>query len=475
MIQAFDVLLQIPVTADIAAKNRIDEPFRYECLCCGEEVYIAATNSTKKAPHFRHRRGNSDRECELYLGSTGIAGALNAAQKRTHSRTEIYFDIKQKIFYAAVSFPKEKLQEFEDKSCILEFHSTYNSPPYEKVRINHQNFAPDSMVQFPLKLTTNDCYITISGANYRSHYEILSNNDFPTFFKITLGENSGNFARRIVGGKVYTNTNYYIIAKNQKIIQKIVDLGENIAISAVDEINALGSTIYGATLEILSVTPDLSNLFSYFNYSLEVSENITPLWPPLYSVDGVLCSNKKKVYLLSSFTLVPHSNISCENDRLELFDDVFELDITLPVRISRNNVNMQIEQRKNQYLQLVNSCEQVTATKVRVTESDRFYLIDSDGYRELSAGTYFLTRFSKIVKYKSNYPEKIYHLPEVISKSRVAILRDALAYYKVTIPFDETLLRECPLSSVAQTYLETCRISKRINSKALELIKAGIV
>lgn len=120
MIQAFDVLLQIPVTADIAAKNRIDEPFRYECLCCGEEVYIAATNSTKKAPHFRHRRGNSDRECELYLGSTGIAGALNAAQKRTHSRTEIYFDIKQKIFYAAVSFPKEKLQEFEDKSCILE-------------------------------------------------------------------------------------------------------------------------------------------------------------------------------------------------------------------------------------------------------------------------------------------------------------------------------------------------------------------
>ena len=181
------------------------------------------------------------------------------------------------------------------------------------------------------------------------------------------------------------------------------------------------------------------------------------------------------MYLLSSFTLVPHSNISCENDKLELFDDVFELDITLPVRISRNNVNMQIEHRKNQHLQLVNSCEQVTATKVRVTESDRFYLIDSDGYRELSAGTYFLTRFSKIVKYKSNYPEKIYHLPEVISKSRVAILRDALAYYKVTIPFDETLLRECPLSSVAQTYLETCRISKRINSKALELIKAGIV
>ena len=72
MLQAFDTLLQRTVEAELAAKNRIDEPFRYECLCCGEEVYVAAAKSTKKAAHFRHRRGNSDRECELYLGRMGI-------------------------------------------------------------------------------------------------------------------------------------------------------------------------------------------------------------------------------------------------------------------------------------------------------------------------------------------------------------------------------------------------------------------
>lgn len=104
-----------------------------------------------------------------------------------------------------------------------------------------------------------------------------------------------------------------------------------------------------------------------------------------------------------------------------------------------------------------------------------FYFPALQGPETLVFAAFLIGAKHKIVKYKSNYPEKIYHLPEVISKSRVAILRDALAYYKVTIPFDETLLRECPLSSVAQTYLETCRISKRINSKALELIKAGIV
>lgn len=412
MLQAFDVLLQIPVTADVAAKNKIDEPFRYECLCCGEEVYVAAANSTLKAAHFRHRRGNSDRDCELYLGSAGIIGALNAAKKRIHNRTEIYFDIKQQIFYAAVSFPEGKLQEFEEKSCVLEFRSTYGSQPYESIRINHQNFAPDTMVQFPLKLTTNDCYITILGANYRSHYEILSNNDFPTFFRISSGEKAGNYARRIVGGKVYTNTAYYIIAKNRKIIQKIANYKSDIVLGAVDEISALGNIIYGATLEILSANPDLSDLFSYFNYSLEVPENVTPLWPPMYSVDEVLCSDEKKVYLLSSFTLVPHSNVSCENDKLERLDDLFELDVSCPVRINRNNVNMQIEQRESQHLQIVESCELVAATKVEVIEPKVFYLIDSDGYRELPIGSYFLTQSSRIVKYKSNYPEKIYHSPE---------------------------------------------------------------
>ena len=98
MLQAFDTLLQRTVEAELAAKNRIDEPFRYECLCCGEEVYVAAAKSTKKAAHFRHRRGNSDRECELYLGRMGIDGAQIAAKKRAHIRTEVYYDIKQKMF-----------------------------------------------------------------------------------------------------------------------------------------------------------------------------------------------------------------------------------------------------------------------------------------------------------------------------------------------------------------------------------------
>lgn len=475
VLQAFDALLQVPVTAEWAAKNKIDEPFRYVCLCCGEEVYVAAANSTMKAAHFRHCRGNSDRDCELYLGRAGIVGALNAAKKRAYSRDAIYYDVKQKIFYVGISFSEEKLQEYESKSCILEFRSAYNLQPYERIRVNRQNFAPDSMVQFPMKLTTNDCYIAILGANYHLHCEILCSNEFPTFFKIPSGENVVTRAKRIVSRKVYANTSYYIIAKNQEIIQKIANYRENITIGQVDEINALGSTIYGTALEILSINADLIDLFSYFNYDLKSAENVTQLWPPIYSIDGVFCVNEKKAYLLSTFELVPHSNISCESDKITKFDGLFELDMTYPVRIHCDNVDIQIEQRESYSLQLAECCEQVTTTKVEVTETNSFYLINSDGYKELPLGKHFVTKASKIVKYKSNYPVTIFMCQESVPKSRVAILRDVLAYYKVTIPFDEQLIAGSSLSVVAQTYIEECRITNVINTKVLEFIKAGIV
>ena len=107
MLLAFDTINRQMVSADEVAKNNIDKPFRYECLCCGEEVHIAAAKSKKMVPHFRHLRGNSDKDCELYLGGllqagTGIESAVAVAQKRTRSHAEILFDVEQRLFYLAI-------------------------------------------------------------------------------------------------------------------------------------------------------------------------------------------------------------------------------------------------------------------------------------------------------------------------------------------------------------------------------------
>lgn len=67
MDKAFDVVLQREVDAAVVAKNSCyfsGERFRYQCLCCGEEVYLAAADSSERSPHFRHWRGNNEKECE---------------------------------------------------------------------------------------------------------------------------------------------------------------------------------------------------------------------------------------------------------------------------------------------------------------------------------------------------------------------------------------------------------------------------
>ena len=45
---AFDTITQQMVSADDVSKSNINEPFRYECICCGEEVHIAAAQSKKR-------------------------------------------------------------------------------------------------------------------------------------------------------------------------------------------------------------------------------------------------------------------------------------------------------------------------------------------------------------------------------------------------------------------------------------------
>ena len=47
---------------------------------------------------------------------------------------------------------------------------------------------------------------------------------------------------------------------------------------------------------LLSANAELVDLFSYFNFDLETAQSVLQLWPPMYSVEGVLCTDGKKAY-----------------------------------------------------------------------------------------------------------------------------------------------------------------------------------
>ena len=52
---------------------------------------------------------------------------------------------------------------------------------------------------------------------------------------------------------------------------------------------------------------------------------------------------------------------------------------------------------------------------------------------------------------------------------------DVRKYYNVMMPYSDDLIDGIRLSKVAEIYVEDCRKTGIINTKALEYIKAGII
>lgn len=486
MLQAFDTIMQLAVSAQEVSRNNIDEPFRYECLCCGEEVHIAAARSQKRAPHFRHLHGNSDKDCELYLGSllqtrTGIESAIAAAQKRAHSRAEIFFDTSQHVFYFSVSFSEEKIQEYENGLYELEIKPNLGSTVLESIQINRSNFAPDTPVKFPLHLSANSCLISIFnrrnvGSSIRSYYEILKQVDFPTFFKIQVNGENGYMAKRHTDGIIYTDTQYYIIATHRGHIEKLLNYVPAVSLGKIEEINALGGVVFGATLIISSVSDDLRGTMQYFGYTLRKAERLSVLWPPVYSVDGVLHCNGSTLFFSSSFELRPRSNISCGAEKLESAGDFYAAQLSEPIRISQTNGNI-TQIIFDNMVPPVKEIEQVTETTftVEVPDGTSYYRIGSTGYHILPPGKHYLTLGTKIVRFLGNYSELTFTLPKKLQVPPVRTLMNIRQYYKVTVPFNEEMVTGCKLSKVAEIYIEDCRCAGAINLKALEYIRAGMI
>lgn len=483
MLQAYDTIMQCAVTAEEVAKNNIDEPFRYECLCCGEEVHIAAAMSRKKAPHFRHLHGNSDKDCELYLGrllqtKSEIESAITVAKKRAHSRAEILFDYSQHLFYFSISFSDEKIQKYEEARCQLQIKNGVGRRTLETVQINRLNFAPETPVFFPLKLTSNSCLISISsksdlGKSIKSYYEILKDIDFPTLFKLCSDQKDNYLAKRHTDGIIYTETQYYAIAKGRSSITKLLKYPA-VEVSPIEEIHALGGTVYGAIVVCHEVSENLAETFLHFGYCLKKAERLCLLWPPAINTNGKLCCQSENIYLWSTFELRPRSNISCSFKDFAKEEEIYSIGLSSPIIISQpSGGTLQISSEK--YLPIVEpiipSVEYVTS--VVVPESSSYYLVGSFGYQLLAPGKYYLSEHQSIIRFSANYPTAVFAFPKSKDAPTVKTLMEIRRYYKVLIPFTEEMVADCHLSKVAEIYVEDCRTTGSINARVLEYIKAG--
>lgn len=161
MYRAYDTMLQVPVSAHEAARNG-DEYYRYECLCCGEEVYIAAAYSHYQSTHFRHRRGNNNKSCEKYMGQIGLHSNSIHRRKSCFERADFVFNPKLQTLNVSICFDNQELDHYAGQDAAFECRVGYSSSPIIALKINRMNFAAQKSVLLPIDVFSNIYYLSAS-------------------------------------------------------------------------------------------------------------------------------------------------------------------------------------------------------------------------------------------------------------------------------------------------------------------------
>ena len=182
MRKAYDTILQSEVSAVLAAQNGGFERYRYECACCGEEVYLAASNSTKMVPHFRHRIGNNDVECENYLGQYGAISIDSRSRKSNRERVEFYFENSNKKFCLGLRFSADEIQSYEQQNVDFEFRTNTSALPFYTLPINQIHFTPDIPTPISLNNFSFSYYLSNTLNDKKQPYGFLNCENMPTFF-----------------------------------------------------------------------------------------------------------------------------------------------------------------------------------------------------------------------------------------------------------------------------------------------------
>lgn len=226
MDKAFDAVLQSEVCAAVIAKNSYrfnGDQFRYQCLCCGEEVYLAAADSIERAPHFRHRKGNNDKECERYLGQPGAVERFVLLRKQyKQDYIDFYFNRDRMTFEICVSFTEEELQTYEEENNRLTVSSKYYGDPFLSIPLSREVFIPNEKSYFTIMEISTNYFVSFnSGIDRFAYHDVMRSPEKINIFKVSIQD---EHCRNQALSLLYTDTEYIAISENEAIIQELVSI-----------------------------------------------------------------------------------------------------------------------------------------------------------------------------------------------------------------------------------------------------------
>lgn len=470
MIQAFDTLLQTVVSANNADANNSNETFRYECLCCGEEVFLAAQDSVYRAPHFRHRSGNNDKNCELYLGQYGMVPSPFSTKNKKRERVEFYYQNTHKAFYMSFRFSDVEITAYESIGSSIEVRSSRNQNPFFTQQINHTNFYDDTPEKFMLELYAAPYYISNTSNNIKREYNLFGSIG-PTFFKIQ-GEEADYTAKYIKSKSLYTNVKYFIAWTGQNTAQIRLREAPGVKIYDFFQFKAMNNyTVEALVATFTEKSSLLDALLQSWGYNLSTSEDLALLWPPAYEKDETLHVSTNTAFVFSSFALQAFGNTNIPAQSIHKVNDyVTRIDFKDKLRILKKNAEMSVVKTIFPSVIVLPDLQYDAKTKFVVPGKGTFYRFSFKGVESLIAGqTIFLTDSSSVVEFSGNYISKIITMPkdEVLPLSER--IRNAMAYYWVSIPY-EIEFEKYQIEGIEE-YLDKSKEKGLINKAVITIIE----
>lgn len=469
MLHAFDTLLQATVSANAAVANSDNEAFRYECVCCGEEVFLAAQDSVYKAAHFRHRGGNNDKDCELYLGQYGIVPTAPLQRNKKQDKVEFYYKNTHKAFFISFQFSEAEITAYESSNVRFEVRSSRTLPPFLMQEINHTNFHDDSPEEYMLETYASPYYISNTLNNIKREYSLFGTTG-PTFFKIQ-GEDADFIAKFIKSKSLYTNVKYFIAWPGQNTAQIRLAKVPGVTIDEMQQFKTMNNrSVWSLIATFTNKNPQLDALLKTWGYDLSTCEELTLLWPPAYENDETLHVFSNKVFVFSSFALQAFGNTNMPSRAIhKVGDSITEIDISEKLRILKKNAEMTVVTTNPDPEYISQDVKYIAREKFEVPKSGRFYRFSSCGVEKLSSGqVVFLTETSSVIECCGNYISTVITLPKEETTLTQRML-DALAYYWVSIPFKGEIEDHYP--EIISRYLYESKAKGYINKAVLTLFE----
>lgn len=479
MDKAFDAVFQKEVDAEVVAKTLYyteGEQFRYQCLCCGEEVYLAAADSTSKAPHFRHRRGNNDTNCERYLGQPGAVEHYVSIRKYNMEHIDFGFNIEHMTFEVALMYKEEEINSDVMKEKEISLYTKYCSQPFFSLLINRENLIPDVWNYFTLKEYSNDYCVSMDTRKEKIVYTNIIKKDCK--LNIYRIKQSDSHYMRNTSGILYTNDNYLAISEDEDNIRQLISLQTVEKDSDILKFTTQGRQFYSVKFFVRSVDYASKIYFLKQELKIETAETMDILWPPVFTEDSMSVCTAKKLYISSSFELILHGNVDAKDANIKkLINGVYEVTFEDKASIFEKNIKDTIVKREKATTETVyKEPKLIYADKYEVLDNYDYYLFDKNGCTKLITGScIYISETDRVLGYKNGHIKLIILAePQQILNKQI-LINDIIKYHPQSESFKPDDFMDIEMDETVLSYVENCYRNGMINTVVKKYIKEGLI